>query len=293
MKNYDLSIKLTLREQSIIVGSLLGDASIQRGSWKGKQCNARVKFTHGKTQLPYLKWKEKELQRWIGTSVTEKPVSTEYGGLIHQVSTLTHPVFTEIWHLIKPEGKKKRITQELLPLLDDLAIAVWFMDDGSMGQVSSTIAAYSFPQEDLEQACNLLTQKGITSKVLQTCKGRIISINAEGTRILREVVKPFIHPCLSYKLGTIVPKNCVICQDNFQIYKGSQMRQTCSPKCEGILRGRMTSQTALLSRLIVTCPICGVVHSPKKAGRQTKKTCGKKNCVQKVRIMSRKNGSTV
>ncbi|WP_375515210.1 hypothetical protein [uncultured Nostoc sp.] len=43
-----------------------------------------------------MKWKEKELQRWIGTSVTEKPVLTEYGGLIHQVSTLTHPVFTEI-----------------------------------------------------------------------------------------------------------------------------------------------------------------------------------------------------
>lgn len=270
MKKYDLSIKLTDRERSIIIGSLLGDASISKGVWKGKPGNARVRFVQGKAQLEYLKWKKSELQMWIGTPPNLSPIATEYGGAVHRLNTLTHPVFTEICDLIKPEGKGKRITQELLSFLDDLAIAVWFMDDGSMYQSSAIIAAYSFPQEDLELACSHLTQKGITSKVMQTCKGRVIIINADGARSLKRVIAPYIHPCLSYKLGKVLDKHCVYCGDPFTT---TLSRTTCSDHCERRMRGESIRRTATQKRENKVCPICGVIFYPIPKGKETVKTC--------------------
>lgn len=233
-KNYDLSVKLTDREKSIVIGSLLGDASISRGKWKGVDGNARVRFVQGIAQLPYLEWKQEEMKKWIGTPINTIPIPTQFGGLIHRVSTLTHPVFTEIWNLIKPENsKKKRITPELLPYLDDLAIAVWFMDDGSMMQTScgATIATYAFYPEDLNLVCQYLTEKKkIICKVQNTCKGNIITINSVGTLALRELIAPYIHPVLAYK-GTPTPRE-TICAACGKIFMNVTQRKTCNQKCQ-------------------------------------------------------------
>ena len=60
-------MKLSKRQNAIIVGSILGDAYVQATGQK----NARLRYEHGGKQKSYLFWKVKELQPlFSGSSFT-------------------------------------------------------------------------------------------------------------------------------------------------------------------------------------------------------------------------------
>lgn len=234
MKKYDSAITLTERERSIILGSLLGDGYITRGRWKGIQANARVTFMQGEERLAYLQWKRDELSRWV-LSPIDGPQTTQYGGQVYRFRTISHPLFTKIHEAIYPDGvKPKRITPQILSWLDDLALAVWFMDDGTSGYSDANIATYAFLRDDLEATAAHLTSRGINCRVMDTVKGAKLEINAAGRHNLYSAIAPHIHPALAYKLGTFEQRICVTCGKPFQArtlpgYRASPT--ACSRSC--------------------------------------------------------------
>jgi hypothetical protein len=117
------------RLRSILVGSMLGDGRLSR-----TENASRYHENHAENQKDYLAWKVTEWGSWVSTEM--KPVvwkKDEADFLGWRFHTVSHTSLNE-WHaLFYDASGPKRLSREVVPLVDELALAVWFMDDGSAG----------------------------------------------------------------------------------------------------------------------------------------------------------------
>lgn len=115
------------RLQSVLVGSMLGDGRISQSTHV-----ARYRENHSAAQLEYLEWKAKEWGSWLKVGI--KPVEwtlKEQTFQGYRFETVSHASLLP-WHrLFYPEPGPKRLQQQVVDLVDPLAFAIWFMDDGS------------------------------------------------------------------------------------------------------------------------------------------------------------------
>lgn len=117
------------RLRSLLIGSMLGDGRLSR------TVNAsRYQENHSDAQKDYISWKVTEWGAWVKDGVApvvwRKPEGNFPGWRFHTVS---HPSLNE-WHTRFYESTgPKRLVREVVDLVDDLALAIWFMDDGSTG----------------------------------------------------------------------------------------------------------------------------------------------------------------
>lgn len=115
--------------RSILVGSMLGDGRISKSVHV-----ARYVENHCEYQKEYLEWKIKEWGSWVKLDL--KPVTWNLQGkefLGYRFETVSHASLI-YWHeLFYPEPGPKQLQEGVVDLVDPLALAIWFMDDGSAG----------------------------------------------------------------------------------------------------------------------------------------------------------------
>lgn len=117
------------RLRSVLVGSMLGDGRISKGTHV-----AHYAENHAEGQKEYLEWKSKEWGSWVQLGL--RPVTwihqeEEYDGW--RFETVGHATMLP-WHaLFYPEPGAKQLRPQVVDLVDSLALAIWFMDDGSRG----------------------------------------------------------------------------------------------------------------------------------------------------------------
>lgn len=105
-------------ERNIIIGSLIGDGTL---SIYGRSKNACYRENTGPSQIEYRKWKAKNLENL--------DFKTNKYGAIYSPS---HPIYTEIYELFYPNGKKILTEKNLKLLNHPIGLACLFMDDGSL-----------------------------------------------------------------------------------------------------------------------------------------------------------------
>lgn len=120
---------LTLRQKSILIGTILGDGYLQKTGSK----NARLCLEHGLKQRKYLLWKSVEL----GNLFQGKPA---YLKRIHPKNRKTYeyvrhqsqasPVLGKLRNVFYPDGKKTVPENMEKFFYSPLVLAVWYMDDG-------------------------------------------------------------------------------------------------------------------------------------------------------------------
>lgn len=117
------------QQHQLLIGALLGDSHVE---CQGKNC--RIIFEHSSVQLEYLKWKFLMLQPFC-TKIVKKDVLDQRNHKIYHkfcFKTLTRPFFNQYRELFY-EGSKKVVP---IPIRQDLrsqlALAVWYLDDGSL-----------------------------------------------------------------------------------------------------------------------------------------------------------------
>ena len=111
---------------SLLLGSLLGDASICPDKW---QCE------HSAHQADYVKWKSFVLSGLLpefGTGM-KKPnkLVPKWRKAIWLQMTAQH-VLTELNDICKFGGKYKKVSKAWLDRVTDIGVAVWLLDDGSI-----------------------------------------------------------------------------------------------------------------------------------------------------------------
>jgi hypothetical protein len=198
-------MKLTKRQTAILIGTLLGDAFLQKTGTK----NARLRLEHGSAQKEYLIWKAEAFGRLF-------PQKSTYLERVHPTSGATYgywraqsestPTFGEWQRVFYPDGKKK-IPEDISDLLDDpLSLAVWYMDDGYyyerdrnsylyLGRVSRTEAerAQSAIADNFNIHATVYDKK---------TKGFALFFSVHETKNLIQLVEPFCLPLFAYKCGT-------------------------------------------------------------------------------------------
>lgn len=205
-------------QEQMILGSLLGDLSI-RCNVNGK--NARLCLVHCEKQKSLFMEKVKILGNFMGSYrlCTPKPdnrtgkVYTGYRG-----SSKAHPVFEDLYKLIYPNNKKT-ITKEYLDKINHpIALAYWFMDDGTY---NGTIATNSFSENEVDLLVDFLYEKFNiqTHKRLNTKNQFVIFIESKSRKKFDSLVAPYFVESMKYKLKYIPQAwsvNSVECGNNLR-----------------------------------------------------------------------------
>ena len=196
-------MELSRQQRAIVVGSLLGDACLERNG----KCY-RLRMEHCDAQKEYVQWK---CTMFAGLVSKASPMEVN---AFHQKQRRTYkswrmytrssPLFREIEKQFYVGGRKI-VPLDLRALLTDpLSLAVWFMDDGYKRNDCNAfrINTDSFTKkEQMLLQETLATNFGIDSSVHQKGKYWNIYIPQSSSRRFVKVVKPHILPCLLYKIA--------------------------------------------------------------------------------------------
>ena len=188
--------------RSLIVGSLLGDASIRPLYSNFPSTN--MKEEHAKRQLFYVQWKAKILKP-LGAKVFI--YQRQYQGRLYQTQcylTSHLPLFYTLRkRLYNSMHKGSKVNFGfLLDLLDPLSLAVWIMDDGTLHPPGKLldICTNSFSDKDIDYALIQIQKRfGIQGYIHKTKDGKILRFSASETRKLESITKEFILPEFRYK----------------------------------------------------------------------------------------------
>lgn len=190
---------LSERQSQIVIGGLLGDGSL--GGRKNMANMPHYSESHSIKQQDYLKWKVYELANF-DPRISFKEVNVK--GVVHSVITMftkSSPAFYELREKFYPEFEGKVVPKDLLNQLDDLGVAVWVMDDGSIrktGEGKNTrpyikLFTCAFGGEDHENIISFFLKKyGVTPKLLREEKNPYIVFSADDTKNLLEKLSPYI-----------------------------------------------------------------------------------------------------
>jgi len=225
--------KLSEAQISLIIGGLLGDSS-GRKSWirklgkkKLKKCrdtHSYILFGHKLDHYDYVKFKFDVLRDFIyqkSVKIRTRTMHGMYNGICKTAKFQTGSFFQfdQLTKLFYKSGKKT-ITKKILDLIDEKALAIWFMDDGSCHRKKDgKMIALNLCTEGYSKGENLLMKNWFFQKYN-------IKVNLERRRrrrifekkkkipkfhyLLRfsrnealkfiPLVLPYIHPVFRYKV---------------------------------------------------------------------------------------------
>lgn len=117
-----------------------------------------------------------------------------------QFATRTHPVFTTWRRRFHVDGRKC-VPSDIARLLTPLALAVWFVDDGSADHTGVTIQTHSFSSEEVRVLATALSERfDIAATIRENKRRPILYVGSAMLPRFDEIVRPFMLADLEYKL---------------------------------------------------------------------------------------------
>jgi hypothetical protein len=219
----------TPQQRSILIGSLLGDG----GMGRRRMGHPQVVITHGQAQFDYLTFKQKAFGSLSGPLRQGK---SGYGSkpVWHMTLATTDETYQIAREMIQAgnhgSGRRRWIpTDCFLEWIDEQALAIWYLDNGSHGIRTFSAAAQShyaslhterFGQADnLRLAGFLRARFGLEAKVAPDSRGNwFLRFSKAESEKLFGIITPFVPACMEYKIpgrGTyeympaVEPQTCV------------------------------------------------------------------------------------
>jgi recombination protein RecA len=205
---YKKTLKLSETQRSIIVGTLLGDGHLETQNG----CKTyRLKIEHSSKQAEYSAWLYQQFQQWVRT-----PLASKQKHLGNKVTlndwfqTLSVAQFRFYGLQFYDKQGHKRVPKIIRRLLTPLALAVWFMDDGSAKSKNHRaliLNTQCFSRREVNLLQQLLKQRYQIDSNIRTQKdGLQILITGEHAQRFYEVIAPHLLSGFRYKLGALVNK---------------------------------------------------------------------------------------
>lgn len=197
---------------NILAGMMLGDSCVVMGR---NSVNAYMKLQHGLPQKEYLLHKVSILQEITKVNLRET-TDNGHGYSTVVAETRTHPIYTRLydqWY----QSAKKTVTLDAIKRLDEIGLAYWFMDDGSLTTHYETKAdgnrvvhgrEFLFHTQSFTEDENYLLRDFIEHrfnvKMRVSKHKKIYWVLGCGTiegRKLVEIISPYVLPMFNYKLN--------------------------------------------------------------------------------------------
>jgi len=190
---------LTKKQRQILIGTLLGDGHLEQN---GKYCRLRV--DHYSKQKDYIFWMQNEFKPFsLKPRIifeTDKRTGKTYSRW--HFSTKSLPIFSEFRDIFY-KNKKKIIPLNISEMMNDLSLAIWYMDDGFRRRDSKGfyLCSSSFTSKEQKILLKMLLEKfGIEARIHHQREFERIFIPSAFSDRFNNLIKRFVLPTLSYKL---------------------------------------------------------------------------------------------
>ena len=196
------SKKLNKKQGSILVGLLLGDGHLEAVT---RDQTYRLKVEHSLKQKEYVDWlydKFMDIIRNEPYTKTKTLHEKQFSccGFTTRSSGLFRCYAQQFY-----VGRKKIIPKLFAKLIDPLALAIWFMDDGSFKSKhhrTYIIHSVGYTKSDLEIVQKVLKEKfGIKVALHKQYDRWRIYFLSETAHEFRKLIEPYVIPSMRYKLG--------------------------------------------------------------------------------------------
>jgi len=190
--------RLSPFQWDVIRGSLLGDGCLSplRRSSRGM----RFRLGHGAKQIEYLDWKVSLFANIPGS----RRLAADGDGFWDSTP------LSELYDLrqeVYRDGRKS-FDRRYLETLTPMSLAVWYMDDGSLdlrppsherGRVA--ICVEGMTEDTRERLVSTLKGRfGLETQLDEVRDQAILRLHQPATDKLHELIAPFVHPSMEYKL---------------------------------------------------------------------------------------------
>lgn len=194
-------MKLSRIQKSILIGTILGDAYLQKTGEK----NARLRLEHGFKQKEYFLWKVNMLSQFFQgkPKYIERihPLSRQiYRYWRHQSQSTSY--LGKLRNLFYPQGRKE-IPSSIGALLTPASLAVWYMDDGyyyPRDRCSYLYLGNVSKEEALLAGAEIQKKFQLLNRVLPKKKGFVLYFSHLETLKLKKLIEPYIFDQFKYKL---------------------------------------------------------------------------------------------
>jgi hypothetical protein len=191
-------INIPIEHYSIFIGILLSDAWLQCNAGKG---NARLGLKQTLKNSPYLLDVFFKLSHYC--SSYPRITRTTVKGIKHsalQINTRAMPCITELYNMFYVDGVKI-VPKDLYNLLTPEALAHWIAGNGSRGSHGVYLQTQSFTIRENVFIVNVLMLKfNLNCSINMQRNQPVIYIAASSVPTLCNLIIPYLHPSMQYKL---------------------------------------------------------------------------------------------
>lgn len=204
IERYKATLQLTKKQKMIVIGLMLGDGHLETQN-QGKSYRLKVEQTEKRSW--YINWLYTHFQKWV---LTPPRVKTKKRNerITQSISfqTLSHPSFNffakEFYSV-----KTKKIPASIRTILSPLAMAVWFMDDGSLKSKhhrALILNTHCFTHDDLVLIQETFLKKyGLQAGIRKQREGSQLIFTEPSASRFAAIIWPELLPEFRYKLGKI------------------------------------------------------------------------------------------
>ena len=200
-------IRLSDQQWQVVLGGLMGDAHLAPN--RAGRNGVRFRMGHGARQIDYLDWKAS-----LFANIPQSRTTNAKGAGFVDLTPL--PELGELREVVYFGDGKKHLTWDYLKALTPLALAVWYMDDagftvrakglqertvGGSGRAEICVEAMSpDSHERLQQHLRDVFLLETSLKPRGSAGKWVLQFTTESTAKLQELIAPFVHPSMDYKL---------------------------------------------------------------------------------------------
>lgn len=167
--------KITPRQRSVVIGTILGGSSIVKPQ-KGKNCYLSMR----NKDLDWLKFKAKELSNLA----TKEPITSEKTYRWHSIC---YPLFNEFEEMFY-KNKERNLKIETLNLLQDHSIAVWYKDCGVINKNQMVLNTHIWGKDGTEKILEYVESLDWKGQIFTERKNYRIKLDEETSQ---EILKMY------------------------------------------------------------------------------------------------------
>ncbi len=200
-------VRLSEQQWQVVLGSLMGDGNLSP-NLRGRR-GVRFRLGHDARQRDYLDWKVSLLGN-IGCSRRENA----RGAVFADFTPLAE--LGELQRSVYLGDGRKTLSWDYLKALTPLALAIWFMDDGSFTMRSQGLQQRTAGGSGRVQFCVEAMTPGSRDRLADYLRDThgfavswrtsgvagkaVLTFDAASSRRFLDLVAPYVHPSMDYKL---------------------------------------------------------------------------------------------
>jgi hypothetical protein len=213
LERYKQTLKLTDQQREVLIGTLLGDASM---SLRNGKPHYSVKFEQCKKRKEYINHLYQIFEPFVGGTPTPRFLKNEDSIVSEKLEeniksywfrTYEHKsliFYYNYFYKIKNGKKVKIVPKTIHKFLTARALAYWYMDDGNLTEKQRTyiLNTQGFENHECKFLCNVLEMNfNIKSTVIKDKNKWKIRIRTESADLFKTIIFPYVHSVFYYKLA--------------------------------------------------------------------------------------------